>query len=71
MDKTLRSMSGGDVGMKLHGSGELVPAGEILESVSSGAIPAGWSFLGQWGGKVPVAQIGATPFGTGPEEQAA
>ena len=71
MDKTLRSMSGGDVGMKLYGSGELVPAGEILESVSSGAIPAGWSFLGQWGGKVPVAQIGATPFGAGPEELAA
>lgn len=71
MDKTLRSMSGGDVGMKLYSSGELVPAGEILESVSSGAIPAGWSFLGQWGGKVPVAQIGATPFGAGPEELAA
>lgn len=71
MDKTLRGMSDGKVGMKLHGSGELVPAGEILESVSSGAVPAGWSFLGQWGGKVPVAQIGATPFGAGPEELAA
>ena len=71
MDKTLRSMSGGDVGLNLYGSGELVPAGEILESVSSGAIPAGWSFLGQWGGKVPVAQIGATPFGAGPEALAA
>lgn len=71
MDKTLREMSGGDVGMQLYGSGELVPAGEILENVSSGAIPAGWSFLGQWGGKVPVAQIGATPFGAGPEALAA
>ncbi|MEW7008436.1 TRAP transporter substrate-binding protein [Lentilitoribacter sp. EG35] len=71
MDKTLRDMSGGDVGLNLFGSGELVPAGEILENVSSGAIPAGWSFLGQWGGKVPVAQIGATPFGAGPESLAA
>lgn len=71
MDKTLRGMSGGDVGLNLFGSGELVPAGEILENVSSGAIPAGWSFLGQWGGKVPVAQIGATPFGAGPEALAA
>ena len=49
MDRSLRGMSGGDVGLKLYGSGELVPAGEILESVSSGTVPAGWSFLGQWG----------------------
>lgn len=66
MDKTLREMSGGDMGFNLYGAGELVPAGEILESVGSGAIPAGWTFLGQWGGQVPVAQIGATPFGAGP-----
>lgn len=71
MDKTLRGMSDDKVGLKLFGSGELVPAGEILESVSSGAVPAGWSFLGQWGGKIPVAQIGATPFGAGPEALAA
>ena len=71
MDKSLRDMSGGTSGLNLFGSGELVPAGEILENVSSGAIPAGWSFLGQWGGKVPVAQIGATPFGAGPEALAA
>ena len=71
MDETLRNMSGGDVGLQLYGSGELVPAGEILDNVSAGAIPAGWSFLGQWGGKVPVAQIGATPFGAGPEALAA
>lgn len=71
MDESLRNMSGGDIGLNLFGSGELVPAGEILENVSSGAIPAGWSFLGQWGGKVPVAQIAATPFGAGPEALAA
>lgn len=71
MDRTLREMSGGEIGFNLFGSGELVPAGEILENVSTGAIPAGWTFLGQWGGKVPVAQIGATPFGAGPEELAA
>ena len=71
MDETLRNMTGGEIGLNLYGSGELVPAGEILESVSTGAIPAGWTFLGQWGGKVPVAQIGATPFGAGPEELAA
>ena len=71
MDKSLREMSGGDVGLNLFGSGELIPAGEILENVSSGAVPAGWSFLGQWGGQVPVAQIGATPFGAGPEALAA
>lgn len=66
MDKTLREMSGGKMGFKLYGAGELVPAGEILESVGSGAIPAGWTFLGQWGGQVPVAKIAATPFGAGP-----
>ncbi|TRD14840.1 TRAP transporter substrate-binding protein [Palleronia caenipelagi] len=71
MDESLRAMSGGEVGMELYGSGELVPAGEILENVSSGAIPAGWTFLGQWGGTIPVAQIAATPFGAGPEQLAA
>ena len=50
MDETLRNMTDGDVGLQLYGSGELVPAGEILDNVSAGAIPAGWSFLGQWGG---------------------
>ncbi|MCS5592809.1 MAG: TRAP transporter substrate-binding protein [Gammaproteobacteria bacterium] len=67
MDKSLRAMSGGKSGLNLFSSGELIPAGEILESVSTGAVPAGWSFLGQWGGQVPVAQIGATPYGAGPE----
>ncbi|MEO0751689.1 MAG: hypothetical protein AAFY25_07790, partial [Pseudomonadota bacterium] len=62
MDETLRSMSGGDVGLNLFGSGELVPAGEILESVSTGAIPDGWSFLGQWGGQIPVAPKGVAPI---------
>lgn len=71
MDETLRSMTGGESGLNLYGSGELIPAGEILESVSTGAVPAGWSFLGQWGGTVPVAQIGATPFGANPTELAA
>jgi TRAP-type mannitol/chloroaromatic compound transport system substrate-binding protein len=71
MDQSLRNMSGGESGLNLYGSGELIPASEILGSVSSGAVPAGWSFLGQWGGQVPVAQIGATPFGAGPEALAA
>lgn len=71
MDKSLRNMTGGKSGLNLFSSGELIPAGEILESVSSGAVPAGWSFLGQWGGQVPVAQIGATPYGAGPEALAA
>ena len=71
MDESLRNMSGGDVGFQLYGSGELVPAGEMMENGSSGAIPAGWSLLGQWGGKVRVAQSGATPFGAGPEALAA
>ncbi len=71
MDSSLRKMSGGKQGFKLYGAGELVPTNELLENVSTGAIPASWSFLGQWGGKVPVAYIGATPFGAGPEELAA
>lgn len=42
-----------------------------MGSFSSETIPAGWSFPGQSGGKVPVAQIGATPFGAEPEALAA
>ncbi len=71
MDKSLRKMSGGNSGFQMYSAGELVPAGEILENVSSGAIPAGWSFLAQWGGQVPVGQIGGTPFGGTPADMAA
>ncbi|AUC56803.1 MAG: TRAP transporter substrate-binding protein [Sagittula sp.] len=58
----------GEVKLRVHGAGDLVPALEVLNQVSSGAIPAGWDFIGYWGGTIPVAALaGAMPFGPGPD----
>lgn len=58
----------GDVRVQIHGAGELVPALEVLNAVSSGAVSAGYDWVGYWGGSIPVTNlIGALPFGPTPE----
>jgi TRAP-type mannitol/chloroaromatic compound transport system substrate-binding protein len=65
--KNIEIATGGEVKLRVHGAGDLVPALEVLNQVSSGAIPAGWDFIGYWGGVMPVASLaGAMPFGPGP-----
>ncbi|MCA1300190.1 TRAP transporter substrate-binding protein [Stappia indica] len=60
--------TGGAVELEVHGAGELVPPLEVLNSVSSGAIPAGYDFVGYWGGTIPVAALaGSMPFGPTPD----
>lgn len=54
----------GEVQFKHLGDGELSPAFEILDNVSAGAIPAGWSYAGYTAGKAPAAALfGSIPFG--------
>lgn len=65
---TLGELSDGKLKANIHGAGELVPPLEVLNAVSSGAIDAGYDWVGYWGGSIPVANLaGALPFGPGPE----
>lgn len=64
----LETASGGKIKLKVHNPGDLVPAFEVFNSVSSGAVPAGWDWIGYWAGTVPVTNLyGALPFGPTPE----
>ncbi len=64
----LGTVTDGNVELEVHNPGDLVPAFEVFNSVSSGAIPAGWDWIGYWAGTVPVTNLyGALPFGPTPE----
>jgi len=64
----LSDISNGELILKVHGAGDLVPALEVFNAVSSGAVPAGWDWVGYWAGTVPVSGLmGAMPFGPTPE----
>ncbi len=66
--KELETVTDGEVKLKVHNPGDLVPAFEVFNSVSSGAVPAGWDWIGYWAGTVPVTNLyGALPFGPTPE----
>ena len=64
----LSDITNGELVLKVHGAGDLVPALEVFNAVSSGAVPAGWDWIGYWAGTVPVTGLmGAMPFGPNPE----
>ncbi len=65
-------MSGGRLVVKVYGAGELVPAFETFDAVSSGTAQLGHSSAYYWKGKVEEAQFFSTvPFGmTGQEMNA-
>lgn len=64
----LEDVSNGEIRLRIHGAGDLVPALEVFNAVSSGSIQAGWDWVGYWAGTVPVnGIIGAMPFGPSPE----
>jgi len=66
---TITQMSGGRLTVKVYGSGELVPAFEVFDAVSSGTAQMGHSAAYYWKGKVPEAQyFGAVPFGMNADE---
>lgn len=66
--KGAEELTNGEITFRIHGAGDLVPALEVLGAVSSGAVPAGYDWVGYWGGSIPVANLaGALPFGPSPE----
>lgn len=64
MAQWVEKMSGGRLKIQVYGGGELVPALEAFDAVSSGAAEMANGGAYYWAGKVPAAQFFATvPFG--------
>ncbi len=66
--RRLEELSGGRLSVEVFAAGELVPAFEVLDAVSRGAIQLGHSAPIYWRGKIPAAQLfGSVPFGMTPD----
>ena len=62
--KRIEQLSNGRMKVDVYGAGELVPALEVFDAVSSGTAQMGHSAAYYWRGKVPAAQMfTAVPFG--------
>ncbi len=60
----IRLMSNGRLEITLYGSGELIPAFEVFDSVSSNTVQMGHGAAYYWKGKAPASQYyGSVPFG--------
>jgi len=60
----MKEATGGRVNIKVYGAGELVPALETFDAVSSGTADMGSGASYYWAGKSPAAQFfAAVPFG--------
>ncbi len=60
----ITQMSGGRINVKVYGAGELVPAFEVFDAVSSGTAHIGHGAAYYWKGKIEAAQFFSTvPFG--------
>jgi len=58
------ALSNGRLQIELYGSGELVPAFEVFDTVSSGTAEMGHGAAYYWKGKLPASQFfGSVPFG--------
>jgi len=63
------TLSNGRMTIKLYAAGEIVPALEVFQAVSSGIAQIGHTAALFWGGKVPAAPLfTAGPFGLTPVE---
>ena len=72
LEEQIYKLSGGEIELKFFDPGSLVPALEIFDAVSAGAVNAGWTNPGFWAGKVPALQFfAAVPFGPGAGETVA
>ncbi len=66
--RRLEEVSGGRLSVEVFAAGELVPAFEVFDAVSRGAIQLGHSAPIYWRGKIPAAQLfGSVPFGMTPD----
>ena len=65
----VREMSNGRLDITVYGAGEVVPALETFEAVSSGTVQMGHGAAYYWRGSVPAAQFfTAVPFGLSAQE---
>lgn len=66
--RAVEQISDGDIKINIHGAGDLVPALEVFNAVSTGAVHAGYDWVGYWGGIIPVTNlVGSLPFGPTPD----
>ncbi len=64
VEERVRTLSDGNMELRYFDPGALVPALEIFDAVSAGAVNAGWTNSGYWAGKIPALQFfAAVPFG--------
>ena len=62
--RIINEMSGGRLQIKVYGSGEIVPALQTFDAVSSGTVEMGHGASYYWKGKMPAAPFFTTvPFG--------
>ena len=62
--RNVKEMSGGRMEITLYSAGELMPAFEVFDAVSSGMIECGGDWPGYWAGKDTAFEIlGTHPFG--------
>jgi TRAP-type mannitol/chloroaromatic compound transport system substrate-binding protein len=72
LEAQVAKLSNDEIELKFFDPGALVPALEIFDAVSAGAVNAGWSTPGFWAGKVPALQFfSAVPFGPSAGEMVA
>ncbi|TDJ30709.1 MAG: TRAP transporter substrate-binding protein [Gammaproteobacteria bacterium] len=66
--RRLGELTGGRLDIEVFAANELVPALEVLDAVSRGAIQLGHSAPIYWRGQIPAAQLfGSVPFGMTPD----
>ena len=64
VEERVRTLSDGNMELRYFDPGALVPALEIFDAVSAGAVNAVWTNSGYWAGKIPALQFfAAVPFG--------
>ena len=57
VEDRIRTLSNGTMELKYFDAGALVPALEVFDAVSTGAVNAGWTGSGYWAGKIPALQF--------------
>jgi TRAP-type mannitol/chloroaromatic compound transport system substrate-binding protein len=67
LSETLDEVSGGNINLRYYEPGELIPPFEILDAVSEGRYPAGFTWVGYDQGSIPSLPLFAgAPFGMEP-----
>jgi len=67
LSESLKAISGGDVQLRYYEPGELVPPFEIMDSVSEGKYPAGYTWVGYDQGTIPALPLySGAPFNMEP-----